>query len=177
MTESFDPIAAEPDETSIDDALETDRVVAEGISLEVCPASNVCLGVYHAPADVPLSTLLEHGAQVALGADDPLLFQSRLVDQYAIARGEARVGRRFANHTRDLGPRRERKGQPQLVLALTHQQVGKTHATRLDVDEYLPVTGCRIVDLGQLQTIWAGLCGEHLCLHGPNPTRSERSHG
>ena len=30
MTESFDPIAAEPDETSIDDALETDRVVAEG---------------------------------------------------------------------------------------------------------------------------------------------------
>lgn len=26
MTESFDPIAAEPDETSIDDALETDRV-------------------------------------------------------------------------------------------------------------------------------------------------------
>lgn len=30
MTESYDPIAAEPDETSIDDALETDRVVAEG---------------------------------------------------------------------------------------------------------------------------------------------------
>jgi adenosine deaminase len=63
-----------------------DAVVAAGISLEVCPASNVCLGVYRTPEDVPLVVLLEHGAQVALGADDPLLFQSRLIDQYEIAR-------------------------------------------------------------------------------------------
>ena len=63
-----------------------DEVVAAGISLEVCPASNVSLGVYRRAADVPLALLLEHGAQVALGADDPLLFRSRLTDQYAIAR-------------------------------------------------------------------------------------------
>ena len=63
-----------------------DAVVAAGISLEVYPASNVCLGVYRTPEDVPLVVLLEHGAQVALGADDPLLFQSRLIDQYEIAR-------------------------------------------------------------------------------------------
>ena len=71
--------------TSEDPAL-LDSVVAAGISLEVCPASNVCLGVYRTPDDVPLTTLLEHGAQVALGADDPLLFQTRLTDQYEIAR-------------------------------------------------------------------------------------------
>ena len=71
--------------TSEDPAL-LDSVVAAGISLEVCPASNVCLGVYRTPEDVPLVVLLEHGAQVALGADDPLLFQSRLIDQYEIAR-------------------------------------------------------------------------------------------
>ena len=29
---------------------------------------------------------MSHGAQIALSADDPLLFQSRLVDQYEIAR-------------------------------------------------------------------------------------------
>ena len=63
-----------------------DAVVAAGISLEVCPASNVSLGVYREPGEVPLPTLLEHGAQVALGADDPLLFRSRLTDQYEIAR-------------------------------------------------------------------------------------------
>ena len=44
------------------------------------------LGVYHSPDDVPLRTLMSHGAQIALSADDPLLFQSRLVDQYEIAR-------------------------------------------------------------------------------------------
>lgn len=71
--------------TSEDPAL-LDAVVEAGISLEVCPTSNVCLGVYRETSDVPLPALLEHGAQVALGADDPLLFRSRLVDQYEVAR-------------------------------------------------------------------------------------------
>jgi len=62
------------------------RVVDEGVALEVCPASNVSLGVYASAADVPLRALVDAGATVALGADDPLLFHARLVDQYAIAR-------------------------------------------------------------------------------------------
>ncbi|AYD89288.1 adenosine deaminase [Actinomyces lilanjuaniae] len=69
-----------------EDARLLDQLVRDGTSLEVCPASNVSLGVYRQRADVPLQTLLQHGAQVALGADDPLLFQSRLTDQYQIAR-------------------------------------------------------------------------------------------
>jgi adenosine deaminase len=40
------------------------------------------------PADVPLRTLLSAGIQVALGADDPLLFGRRLTAQYQIAREE-----------------------------------------------------------------------------------------
>jgi adenosine deaminase len=35
---------------------------------------------------VPLRTLVKAGARVALGADDPLIFGSRLADQYASAR-------------------------------------------------------------------------------------------
>ncbi|SOC55830.1 adenosine deaminase [Ornithinimicrobium cerasi] len=62
------------------------RVVREQVTLEVCPTSNVSLGVYPTLADVPLRRLLEAGARVALGADDPLLFGSRLVDQYESAR-------------------------------------------------------------------------------------------
>ncbi|MCG2798690.1 MAG: adenosine deaminase [Cellulomonas sp.] len=65
-----------------------DRLVSAGVALEVCPASNVSLGVFEAAAQVPLRTLVEAGATVALGADDPLLFRSRLVDQYVIARTE-----------------------------------------------------------------------------------------
>ncbi|WP_421743528.1 adenosine deaminase [Cellulomonas sp.] len=71
---------------SAEDPRVLERVVEEGVALEVCPASNVSLGVYATAADVPLRALVEAGATVALGADDPLLFLSRLVDQYAIAR-------------------------------------------------------------------------------------------
>ena len=63
------------------------EVVERGIALEVCPTSNVALGVYPEPAAVPLRELLAAGATIALGADDPLLFASRLLDQYRIARG------------------------------------------------------------------------------------------
>ena len=56
------------------------------MALEVCPTSNVSLGVYSDLTSVPLPTLLEAGATVALGADDPLLFGSRLTGQYAAMR-------------------------------------------------------------------------------------------
>lgn len=62
------------------------RVVEQGVALEICPMSNVHLGVYQDAADVPLRTLVDAGARVVLGADDPLLFHSRLTDQYAVAR-------------------------------------------------------------------------------------------
>ncbi|WP_028643340.1 adenosine deaminase [Nocardioides sp. URHA0020] len=63
-----------------------DRIVEAGVALEVCPVSNVALGVYSDLTSVPLPTLLEAGATVALGADDPLLFGSQLAGQYATMR-------------------------------------------------------------------------------------------
>jgi adenosine deaminase len=64
----------------------TKRLAGGGVTLEVCPTSNVALGVAARPAEVPLRTLLDAGVPVALGADDPLLFGSRLTAQYEIAR-------------------------------------------------------------------------------------------
>jgi adenosine deaminase len=64
----------------------TKRLAASKITLEVCPASNVALGVAPVPADVPVPELLGDGIPIALGADDPLLFGSRLTAQYEIAR-------------------------------------------------------------------------------------------
>jgi adenosine deaminase len=62
------------------------RIVDRGIALEICPVSNVALGVYSDLTSVPLPDLLAAGATVALGADDPLLFGSRLAAQYATMR-------------------------------------------------------------------------------------------
>jgi adenosine deaminase len=71
---------------SVEDARVLAEVVDRGVTLEVCPASNVGLGVYAAPEDVPLRLVIDAGARVALGADDPLLFGSRLTAQYVLAR-------------------------------------------------------------------------------------------
>jgi len=71
---------------SAEDPRVLERIAEHGIALEVCPASNVSLGVYGSADEVPLRALVDAGATVALGADDPLLFRSRLVAQYAIAR-------------------------------------------------------------------------------------------
>ncbi|ONK12100.1 adenosine deaminase [Streptomyces sp. MP131-18] len=71
-------------------AAEDPRLLAQlaeaQVTCEVCPASNVALGVYDSFADVPLRTLWSAGVPMALGADDPLLFGSRLAAQYEIAR-------------------------------------------------------------------------------------------
>lgn len=62
------------------------RLAESGVTCEVCPASNVALGVYEKPEDVPLRTLWDAGVPMALGADDPLLFGSRLAAQYDLVR-------------------------------------------------------------------------------------------
>jgi adenosine deaminase len=63
------------------------RVLADnGIACEVCPASNVALGVFQGHEQVPLRQLETAGVPVVLAADDPLLFGTGLVDQYTAAR-------------------------------------------------------------------------------------------
>src|SRR4051812_47290601 len=53
---------------SVEDPRVLERVVEDGIALEVCPASNVSLGVYASADAVPLRRLVDAGATVALGA-------------------------------------------------------------------------------------------------------------
>jgi adenosine deaminase len=62
------------------------RVVEREVALELCPVSNVALGVYSDLTSVPLPELMAAGARIALGADDPLLFGSRLAAQYSTMR-------------------------------------------------------------------------------------------
>ncbi|HEY3001163.1 MAG TPA: adenosine deaminase [Kribbellaceae bacterium] len=71
---------------SVEDPAILARIVEAQIGLEVCPASNVSLGVYRRAEDVPLRQLYDAGARIALGADDPLLFGARLAEQYQTAR-------------------------------------------------------------------------------------------
>ncbi|MDR1393232.1 MAG: adenosine deaminase [Bifidobacteriaceae bacterium] len=62
------------------------QMVDQGIAFELCPLSNVALGIYPDAAAVPVRSFLRAGARLALSADDPLIFGSRLVDQYQVLR-------------------------------------------------------------------------------------------
>ena len=63
-----------------------ERMAERQICCEVCPSSNVGLGVVERVADVPVRRLFDAGVPIALGADDPLLFGERLLRQYELAR-------------------------------------------------------------------------------------------
>ncbi|HEY0866421.1 MAG TPA: adenosine deaminase [Fimbriimonas sp.] len=51
------------------------------IPLEVCPTSNVCLGVYPSLADHPLPRLLDEGLYVTVNSDDPPMFGTTLTEE------------------------------------------------------------------------------------------------
>ncbi|HKX30339.1 MAG TPA: adenosine deaminase [Blastocatellia bacterium] len=52
------------------------------VPLEVCPSSNVCLGIAPNLAEHPLPRLLDAGLYVTINSDDPALFNTTLTDEY-----------------------------------------------------------------------------------------------
>src|SRR3954451_8074995 len=53
---------------AVNDPALLDTLAARGVTLEVCPASNVGLGVYQTAKAVPVRRLFESGVAIALGA-------------------------------------------------------------------------------------------------------------
>jgi adenosine deaminase len=70
-------------------AIEDPGLVAEiaerDIVLEVCPSSNIALGLYPTYADHPLGALRAAGVRVTLGSDDPPYFGCSIGSEYALA--------------------------------------------------------------------------------------------
>lgn len=71
---------------SIEDPALVRRLAGEGVCLDVCPTSNVQLGVTPSLEAHPLPALLRAGVPVSLNADDPVIFGSGLLDEYELAR-------------------------------------------------------------------------------------------
>jgi len=70
-------------------AIEDPALVAElarrQVTLEVCPTSNVVLGVFPTYAEHPFPVLREAGIPLTLGSDDPPYFGASVAGEYAIA--------------------------------------------------------------------------------------------
>lgn len=67
---------------AIEDPALVDRLAAEGIVLELCPSSNVALGLYPDIARHPYRRLMEAGVRVTINSDDPPFFHTTLGNEY-----------------------------------------------------------------------------------------------
>ncbi|MDQ1427780.1 MAG: hypothetical protein QOK39_1256 [Acidimicrobiaceae bacterium] len=95
------------------------RLAGEGVVCDVCPTSNVALGVVADLASHPLPVLVAAGVAVTLNADDELWFGASISDQYELARtafgfddatiaGIARTGGRASGMSQGMRERLER---------------------------------------------------------------------
>ncbi|QMU57273.1 MAG: adenosine deaminase [Boseongicola sp.] len=67
---------------AIEDPALVDRIAEDGIVLEVCPGSNVVLGVYPTWRDHPIERLRGAGCKVTVSTDDPPFFHTTMNNEY-----------------------------------------------------------------------------------------------
>lgn len=70
---------------AIEDPSLVARLAEEGVMLEVCPGSNVALGVYDDWAAHPLPRLRAAGCRVSISTDDPPFFRTDMTREYEMA--------------------------------------------------------------------------------------------
>ena len=68
---------------AIEDSEVVKRLVEEGVVLEVCPGSNISLGVYTHLRFHPINMLRREGVKVTLNSDDPPFFGTTLGKEYS----------------------------------------------------------------------------------------------
>jgi adenosine deaminase len=71
---------------AIEDPALVRELAERGITLEVCPTSNIVLGVFATFEDHPFPALRAAGIPLTLGSDDPPYFGASVGGEYAIAR-------------------------------------------------------------------------------------------
>ncbi len=84
---------------AIEDPALVEQLAQKRIALEICPGSNIALGIYPSRQDHPVMRLFRAGCAVTLGADDPPFFATDIAREYA---GLGAVLRRGNGDLRDI---------------------------------------------------------------------------
>jgi adenosine deaminase len=67
---------------AIEDPTLVKEIVARGVTLEVCPGSNIATGMYKSLSDHPIRDLMAAGVNVTLNSDDPPYFATTVGNEY-----------------------------------------------------------------------------------------------
>ena len=73
---------------AIDDPAVLRRAVELGVTFELCPTSNLRLGIIPSYSKLPLRELNAVGAKLTLNSDDPTMFGTTLSNEYAVIQQE-----------------------------------------------------------------------------------------
>ena len=60
----------------------TVKLIADkGITLEICPTSNICTSVYNKISDIPIKYFIDNGVNITISTDDPTICNTTLKDE------------------------------------------------------------------------------------------------
>ena len=67
---------------AIEDLALVDELAEKGVVLEVCPGSNIALGIYNGWRQHPIGKLYDRGVKVTISTDDPPFFHTTMAREY-----------------------------------------------------------------------------------------------
>ena len=66
---------------AIEDINTVKLIADKGITLEVCPTSNICTSIYNNICDIPIKELMDKGVNITINTDDPTVCNTKLKDE------------------------------------------------------------------------------------------------
>ena len=66
---------------SVEDPNLIKLIKEENVTLEICPTSNICTGVYDKISDIPIKYFIDNGINITINTDDPVICNTTLKDE------------------------------------------------------------------------------------------------
>ena len=66
---------------AVEDSKLVDIIFEQGITLEMCPTSNICTSIYNKISDIPIKKFMDKGIRVTINTDDPTVCNTKLKDE------------------------------------------------------------------------------------------------
>lgn len=66
---------------SIGDPELIELIKDKGITLEICPTSNICTGIYDKISDIPIKEFIDNGINITINTDDPVICNTNLMNE------------------------------------------------------------------------------------------------
>ena len=133
--EKTDPVRIGHGVRCLEDPELVREIKSRRIPLELCPSSNVSLGVFRSLKDYPLVELMEEGLILTINSDDPPMFSSSLTEEFLRVQSQFELSKEQLTHltlnaTRHSLLAEERKQEILEAIAVFEAEEKRSAATK-----------------------------------------------